>query len=145
MFPAHNSKIIPPHGLLAIPPRVHSIAITQRIIRPLSAIVRFLLHFRSSKSSTMFRMYGRQQIDEKGENVKREDKRDGPFEDARSVVPVLEIADSEGDGEHDFEEDEGELYPEGGAEDAVLAEMNSQTLILPADKNRRDNISRDEE
>jgi len=58
---------------------------------------------------------------------------------------MAEIGCCEGDCKAGFEDDKGEFYPEGGAEDSVLAEVDSKTLILPADEYGRDNVSSDEE
>lgn len=40
----------------------------------------------------------------------------------------------EDDGERELGEDEEELHPEGGAQDAVLAEMNAEALVFGADE-----------
>ena len=67
--------------------------------------------------------HSRNKIDEEGEDVEGEDEGDGPFEDGRGVVFVFCAGDAEGDGERDFDDYEEEFGPEGGAEDAVLAEV----------------------
>lgn len=69
----------------------------------------------------MLRPRRRQQIDKERHNVEGEDERNSPFEDCSGVVCFFPGAGGECDGEGDFDEDEGELDPEGGAEDEVLS------------------------
>lgn len=106
-------------------------------------------------------MDGGYQVNEKGEYVECEDKRDGPFQHCGCVVSFLEVAGSEGDGEYDFDYYEDELDPEGDAEDPVLSEVclqlgyvrmrgkyirtDPKTLVLPANEYRGDDIAGDEE
>jgi hypothetical protein len=71
----------------------------------------------------IFRLDRGQEIDEEAEHVEREDERDSPLEDSGGIAGLLEVGYCESDGEDDFYKDEGEFYPEGGAEDAVLAEI----------------------
>lgn len=73
----------------------------------------------------IFGLYCREEIDEEGEDVEGEDEGDGPFEDCRGVIVFFVACDAEGDGEGDFEEDEGQFDPEGDSQDAVFAEVNS--------------------
>jgi hypothetical protein len=40
-----------------------------------------------------------------------------------------------------FDEDEGQLDPERGAQDAVLAEVDTQTLVFSASEDGRDDVS----
>ena len=63
----------------------------------------------------------RVQVDDKREDVGGEDEGDDPLEDGGGVVVACGHAGGEGDGEHDLDDDEGKLDPEGNAEDAVLA------------------------
>jgi len=58
---------------------------------------------------------------------------------------MAEISYGEGDGEADLYYNEDKLDPEGDAEDAVFSEMNSKTLVFPADEDRRDDVSNDKE
>jgi len=64
-----------------------------------------------------------EQINQEREQVKGENEGNGPFQNRGSVISFAEVADCEGDGEDYFDEDERELGPEGGTEDAVLAEV----------------------
>lgn len=68
-------------------------------------------------------MHSWEQINEERGHVKGENEGNGPFQNRGSVISFAEVAGCEGDGEDYFDEDEGELDPEGGAEDAVLAEV----------------------
>jgi len=90
-------------------------------------------------------MHSGYQIDKEAKHVEGEDERDRPLQDAGRVVFVLEIAHAEGDCEHDFHQDEGELYPEGDAQNTVLAEMYAKALVFPADEDGGDDEAGDEE
>ena len=67
-------------------------------------------------------LHRRNQINKETKDIKCENKCDGPFEDRGGVV-VGFASYAEGDCEGDFNDDEEELDPEGGAEDAVFAEV----------------------
>jgi hypothetical protein len=64
---------------------------------------------------------GGQEVDDEGEDVKGEDEGNDPFEDGGDVVVVAPVGADEDDCEDELDDDEGGLYPEGDAEDAVLA------------------------
>lgn len=64
---------------------------------------------------------GRVQVDVEGEDVGGEDEGDDPLEHGAGVVVAGEGAGDEGDGQQYLDDDEGELNPEGEAQDAVLA------------------------
>ena len=80
------------------------------------------LHLGLAKAA-MLGVNSRYEIDDEGEDVEGEDESDGPFEHCGCVVGTFEVGYSEADGEGDFDQDEGELDPEGEAQDAVLAEV----------------------
>lgn len=61
------------------------------------------------------------EVDDEGEDVEGEDEGDDPLEDGGGVVVAHEVGDDEADGEEQLDNDEDQLYPEGYAEDAVLA------------------------
>lgn len=65
--------------------------------------------------------HGRVEVDEEGEDVEGEDEGDGPLENRGRVVVAQEVGRDEGDGQDELDEDEGQLDPEGDAEDTVLA------------------------
>lgn len=88
---------------------------------------------------------GRQEIDEEREDVEGKHERDDPLEDGGDVLPALEGGGSENSGEEDLDDDEDELEPEGEAEDAVLAEVDAEALVLGADEDGADDVARDEE
>jgi hypothetical protein len=54
---------------------------------------------------------------------------------------VVALRDTKDDGECDFGEDEEELDPEGDSQDAVLAEMDPETLVFGADEDGADNVA----
>lgn len=118
--------------------------IFNRLVLPTSRIVPLHLHG-SLLAGVVPPARGRDEIDEEGEDVEGEDEGYDPFEDGGDVVDGFEIGGDEDDGEDDFNQDEEELDPEGNAEVAVLAEMNSQPLILSTGKDGRDDIARDEQ
>lgn len=68
-----------------------------------------------------FRVHGGPQVDDEGEDVGGEDESDDPLEDGSGVTLLDARADGEGDDEGEFEEDEAELYVEGGAKDPVFS------------------------
>lgn len=88
---------------------------------------------------------GGQQIHEESEDVKSEDERDDPLEDGGDVLLAVERGDGEDDGEGDLDDDEEEFEPEGGAQDAVLAEVHAEALVLGADEDGADDVAGDEE
>ena len=88
---------------------------------------------------------GGQQVDEEGEDVKGEDEGDDPFEDGANVLAAGEGRTDEDGGEGDLDEDEGELEPKGEAQDAVLAEVHAEALVLGADEDGTDDIPGHEE
>ena len=87
----------------------------------------------------------RQQIHKERQHVKRKDERDDPLEHGRDVLPAGEGGADEDGGEDDFDEDEDELEPEGEAQDAVLAEVHAQALVLGADEDGADDVAGHEE
>lgn len=147
-------KVTRNRDLLRVPTPAHTAHIihTQRPLAPTltlsrKAIVLLLLHPRLPVPKVRAVVLGAgrwQEVDEEREDVEGEDERDGPLENSGDVVGFLEGADGKGDSETEFEEDEGELDPEGGAEDEVLAVLDSQTLVLPADEDGRDDVSSNE-
>ena len=85
-------------------------------------IIRLVLHG-GPLASEVLPLHSRNQVDEEGEGVECEDESYGPFEACGDVVVLFRAGDAEGNGECDFNDDENELDPEGGAKDAVLAEI----------------------
>lgn len=83
-----------------------------------------------------------QEVNAEAPDVEDVDEGDHPFEDGGfvdSAVAALEHA--KGNGEAAFDEDEGELDPEAGAEDAMFAEVDSKALVLGANENGRDDVA----
>lgn len=87
----------------------------------------------------------RQEIHKESEDVESEDEGDDPFEDGPYVLLAVEGGGGEDDGEDDLHNDEEELEPEGKAQDAMLAEMHAETLVLGADEDGADDVSGHEE
>jgi hypothetical protein len=67
------------------------------------------------------RVDGRPQVDVEGEDEEGEDEGDDPLEDGGDVVVLGPRGGGEDGGEHQLDEDEDELDPEGSAQDGVLA------------------------
>jgi hypothetical protein len=55
---------------------------------------------------------GRQQIDDKGEDVKCKNEGDDPLKNSGNVFVITPIGGDEDDGEDELDDDECELYPE---------------------------------
>ena len=87
----------------------------------------------------------RQQIRKERQHVKCKDERDDPFENRRDVLPAGEGGAHEDCGEGNLDEDEGELEPKREAQDAVLAEVHAQALVLGADEDGADDVAGHEE
>lgn len=85
------------------------------------------------------------QVDDEGEDVEGEDEGDGPLEDGGVVEVVVQVAHAEADGEAELDDDEDELDPEGDAQDAVLAVLDAEALVLPADEDGGQQVAGDEE
>jgi len=83
LISSHSLDIIPTNRPLAIIP------VRQPIIRTIPAIISLDLHLRlitPTLPSRMLRVHSWDQIDEKREDIEREDERDGPFENRGCVV-----------------------------------------------------------
>lgn len=89
--------------------------------------------------------HGRPQVDGKGQHVESEDEGDNPLEDGGRVAIACPRRGSECDAEEELGEDEGELDPEGDCEDAVLAVLDAEALVLCADEDGGDPVAADEE
>lgn len=82
-----------------------------------------------------------QEVDDEAPDVEDVDERDNPFDDGGFVVFGLVGEDAEGDCEAQFDEDEAEFYPEGGAQDAVFAEVDAEALVFGADEDGGDDVA----
>ena len=86
-----------------------------------------------------------QQVDNEGEDVSGKDEGNDPFEDGTGILLRLVLAshaDTEPDGEADFDDDEAELNDETGQQDAVLGPIeDTQSKVLGADQDGTDNVS----
>lgn len=63
---------------------------------------------------------GREEVDVKREDVEAEYEGDDPLEDGGRVLRFAKISHSEGDGQDDLDDDEGELDVEGNLDDPVF-------------------------
>lgn len=86
-----------------------------------------------------------EEVDKEAKHVETVDEGDCPLEASRDVPDMLLGADAEGDAEADLKDDEGELDPERVAQNRVLAVMDSEALVLPADEDGGDDVSNDED
>jgi hypothetical protein len=102
-----------------------------------------LAHLRGLQSlrDVVLRPYAGEQVDEEGKDVEGEDEGDEPLEDGGSVAVAGRVADAETDGHSDFDQDEGELDPEGDAEHAVVAVVDPEALVLCADEDGGDDVA----
>jgi hypothetical protein len=83
-----------------------------------------------------------EEIDDEAPDVEDVDERNDPLENRGFVdSAVAAFQDTEGDGETAFDEDESELDPEAGAEDAVLAEVHAEALVFGADEDCGDDVA----
>ena len=83
----------------------------------------------------------RQQIHKEGKDVKSEDEGDDPFENGRYVLRVVKRSGCVDGCENDLHYDEDEFEPEREAEDAMLAEVHAETLVLGANEDGADDIT----
>ena len=124
---------------------------TRRVIDEISLVLRIarmsaLLHLLADAlGQVMLCPHGRKEIEKEGEDVESEDEGDDPLEDSRDVLLRGEHRSGEDDGEDKLDKYEGELDPEGDAQDAVVAILYTQTLVLGADEDGADDVARDEE
>ena len=89
----------------------------------------------------MPRPHRRNKINRKAPNIKRINERDDPLAHRSSRVVTLIAEHAESDRETELQKDEGEFYPEGDAQDAVLTVVDSETLVLPADEDCGDDVA----
>lgn len=89
----------------------------------------------------MSRLGRREEVNDEAPDVEDVDERDGPFDNGGAVVVSLVSKDAESDCEGDFDEDEGELDPEGGSEDALVAVVDSESLVFGADEDGGDDVA----
>jgi len=76
----------------------------------------------------------RQQIHKESQHIKRKNNRDDPLEHRRHIFLLVETRAREYHREDQLYDDEDEFGPEGEAQDAVLAEVDAETLVLGADE-----------
>ena len=85
-----------------------------------------------------------QKVDDERPDVADVDQGDDPLKDSGFVGRAAALQDTEGDGKSAFHENESELDPEAGAEDAVLAEVHAEALVFGADEDCRNDVAADE-
>ena len=86
-----------------------------------------------------------QQVEQEAEDVGGEDEGDGPLDHGGDVLLAGEGGAGEDDGERDLDQDEDQLHPETDPQDAVVAVVDPQPLVLGADEHGREHVARDEE
>ena len=86
-----------------------------------------------------------QKIQEEAQDIEGERERHNPLEDGGDVVQTAEIGDSKHYRERDFDQDKGQFRPEGDAQDAVVAIVDPQALILGAEEDCTDDVASNEE
>jgi hypothetical protein len=82
----------------------------------------------------MRRPHCRNEIDGETPYIESVDESNDPFNYRSRVVVCAVAKDAKCDGETELDEDEGEFDPEGNAEDTVLAVVNAETLVFPANE-----------
>ena len=68
-------------------------------------------------------------------------QRHAPLQDSSFVVLFLVAHNAECDGECELNEDEREFDPKACTKDAVLAVVDSETLVLSANEDRGDDVT----
>lgn len=90
---------------------------------------------------SLFRPNRGYEIDSETPDIESINKGHDPFQHRSRIQPTFTITDTESDGETNFHNDEGEFYPEGETEDAVLTVVDAETLIFPTDEDCRDDVT----
>lgn len=87
----------------------------------------------------------RHEVDKEAQHVEEIHKRDSPLQNRRRIVVLSATHDAEPDSERDLDDDEGELDPEAEPQHAVLAEVDPEPLVLPADEDGAEHVANDED
>lgn len=140
IVPYRSSSVRVPIGALGR----HPIS-TLRIFHHRAPVPRFFEMHKLSVRVLLRAPSGGQQIHKESKDVKRKNERDDPFENGGHVLFAVKGSDCEDDCKDDLHDDEHEFEPEGEAQDAVLAEVHAQALVLGADEDGADDVARDEE
>lgn len=82
-----------------------------------------------------------QEVDEEAQHIPGVNKRNDPLKYGGYIPEVVFLCNNENDAQDDFGQDESKFDPKGDAEDRVLAVVNSQALVFPADEDRADNVA----
>lgn len=88
---------------------------------------------------------GGKEVDEETGNVEAVEVCNNPLEDSGNIPHMLLGANTKSDDQTDFDDDEEELDPKGDAQNRVLAVVDAQALIFPADEDGTDNVSANED
>ena len=84
----------------------------------------------------------RQQIHEESEDIESEKEGDDPFENGRYVLLVVEGGGCEDDSADNLHNDKEKFIPKGEAQYAVLAEVHAEALVLGADEDGANDVTR---
>ena len=104
-----------------------------------------LLGFPDSLWHMSTRLHTRQQIQNETQNIEGEDISDGPFNTSRGVLMGSKHRTRERNRQQYFNTNEDKLDPETYAQNAVIAVVDSQTLVFGTDEDRREDIACNEE
>lgn len=85
------------------------------------------------------------QVHIKREDIKAKHHCNDPLEDSGRIVILVVTEDDEGNGQANGDENEHQLDPERDGEHAVLRVVYTQTLVLGANEDGRDEVANDEE
>lgn len=86
-----------------------------------------------------------QQVDKKGKSVECEHERDDPLKYTSHVLLLVNGRGSKDNGEADVDNNESQFGPEADTEDAVLAEMDAEALVLDTYEYGADDVAGDKE
>ena len=84
----------------------------------------------------VFRLDAGQQVQQEAEDVSREDEGDDPLQHRGHVPAGLVSRDPERDRQRHLDQDEGQLEPERGPQNAVVAVVDPEPLVLGTDEHR---------
>jgi hypothetical protein len=85
------------------------------------------------------------EVDEKAQDVEEVDEGNGPLQTGRCIVLSLLAGNAEANCQANLDQDEGKLDPEAYPQHAVLAKMDAQALVLPADEDGADDVADNED
>jgi len=115
----------------------------RRAIPPEPPLLRHL-HLRLITLPTLTPPRG-QKVHKETQHIQTVDECYRPLQACCYIPNMLQAAHAERDDQADFEPDEGELHPEGSAQDRVFAVVYAEALIFPAYEYRGHDVADDED